>query len=165
MRKFGIAFLVCGIVATAAIFAVAQSRGRFGHGFMFDKIAKEIGLSDEQKTQAKQILQDTKTRIEPLTKELNAERESAKDTGSDGIFDEKAVSEFAARQAATMKQIIIEKERTKAALFALLTPEQRVKANELRANFESKMKERFGQDGEGFGKRGHHKDGFPPMFR
>jgi periplasmic protein CpxP/Spy len=163
-KKIGLAFLVCGIVGLSTVFAIGQARGGFGHGFFFDKIAKEIGLSDEQKTQAKQVLEDAKTRIEPLQEAMKAGHESAKDLGKDGTFDEKAVNALATQQTETMKQIIIEKEKTKAALFAILTPEQRTKANELQVNFESKMKDKFGKDGEGFGKRGHRGEGFPPMF-
>jgi periplasmic protein CpxP/Spy len=164
MRKFGITFLVCGIIGVATVFAIAQGRGGFGHGFMFEKITKELGLSEEQKTQAKQILEDSKTRIKPLMEASKAAHESAKELGTDGTFDEKAVNVLATQQSETMRQIIVEKEKTKAALFAILTPEQRTKANELRANFESKMKERFGKDGEGFGKRGHRDLAYPPMF-
>jgi periplasmic protein CpxP/Spy len=160
MKKFGITFLVCGIIGVAAVFAIAQGRGGFGHGFGFERIAKELGLSDEQKAQGKQVLDDSKTRIEPLMEAMKAGHESAKDLGKDGTFDEKAVNALATQQSETMKQIIIEKEKTKAALFAILTPEQRKKAEELKANFEGKMKERFGKDG----KRGHRGEGFPPMF-
>ncbi len=163
-KKFGIAFLVCGIVGLSTVFAIGQARGGFGHGFFFDGIAKELGLSDEQKTQAKQVLEDSKSRIEPLKEAMKAGHESAKDLGKDGTFDEKAVNASATQQAETMKQIIIEKERTKAALFAILTPEQRTKASELKANFEANFKDKFGKDGEGRGKRGSHGEGFPPMF-
>ncbi len=131
---------------------------------MFDKIAKEFGLSDEQKAQAKQVLDDSKTRTEPLTEAMKAGHESAKDLGKDGTFDEKAVNELATQQSETMKQIIIEKEKTKAALFAILTPEQRTKAEQLRANFEAGFKDKFGKDSEGKGKHGKHREGFPPMF-
>lgn len=58
----------------------------------------------------------------------------------------------------------VEKEKTKAALFAVLTTEQRTKANELRANFESKMKEKGGKDHEVFGKHRHRGEDFLPMF-
>jgi periplasmic protein CpxP/Spy len=164
MKKFGITFLVCGIIGVATVFAIAQGRGGFGHGFGFERIAKELGLSDEQKAQGKQVLDDSKTRIEPLMEAMKAGHESAKDLGKDGTFDEKAVNALATQQSETMKQIIIEKEKTKAALFAILTPEQRTKANELRANFETKFQEKGGKEGKGFGKRGHRGEGFPPNF-
>jgi Spy/CpxP family protein refolding chaperone len=164
MKKLGITFLVCGIIGIATVFAIAQGRGGFGHGFMFEKIAKEIGLSDEQKAQAKQILEDSRAHIKPLMEAMKAGHESAKDLGKDGTFDEKAVNALATQQAETMKQIIIEKERTKAVLFAILTPEQRTKAIEVLANFESKMKEKGMKNGDGFGKREHLGERFSPMF-
>jgi Spy/CpxP family protein refolding chaperone len=157
MKKLGITFLMCGIIGIATVFAIAQGRGGFGYGFLFDKIANELGLSAEQKAQAKQVLEDSKARIEPLMEALKAGHESAKDLGTNGTFDEKAVNALATQQSETMKQIIIEKEKTKAALFAILTPEQRTKAEQIRETFESKMRERVG-------KRGNHENGFPPMF-
>jgi Spy/CpxP family protein refolding chaperone len=164
MKRFGVTFLVCGIIGVAAVFAVAQGRGGFGHGFMFDKIATELGLSDDRKNSAKQVMEDSKTRIEPLMEAMKAGHESAKNLGTDGTFDEKAVNALATQQAETMKQVIIEKEKTKAALFAVLTTQQRTKANELRANFESKMKEKGGKDQEVFCKRRHREEDFLPMF-
>ncbi len=109
-------------------------------------------------------MEDSKSRLEPLIEAMKAWHKSAKNLGKDGIFDEKAVNLLAVQQAETMRQIIVEKEKTKAALFAVLTTEQRTKANELRVNFESKMKEKGGKDHEVFGKHRHRGEDFLPMF-
>ncbi len=109
-------------------------------------------------------MEDSKSRLEPLIEAMKAGHKSAKNLGKDGIFDEKAVNLLAVQQAETMRQIIVEKEKTKAALFAVLTTEQRTKANELRVNFESKMKEKGGKDHEVFGKHRHRGEDFLPMF-
>lgn len=172
MKKITATILVISLLTIGLVgLVLAQKRGGEGFGghgfpppFLIEKIATELGLSDEQKEKAKQVLEDSKARIQPLMEAMRAGHIQAKDLGKDGVFDENAVVALATRQSETMKQIIIEKEKTKAALFAILTPEQRTKAEQLRETFESKRKERFGQEGKGFGKRGKHGEGFPPIL-
>jgi Spy/CpxP family protein refolding chaperone len=109
-----------------------------------EKIAAELGLSEEQKTQVKQILEDSKARIKPLREQMIQNHETAKNLGTDGNFDEAKVNEIANQQSETMKQLFIEKEKTKARLFAILTSEQREKAKQMKEEFGKKMKGKFG---------------------
>jgi periplasmic protein CpxP/Spy len=156
MKKFTIAILMVGMLTIGLFgFAFAQKRGGhhggFGPGFILEKIAGELGLSAAQKEQAKQILEDSKTRIKPIAEQLKAGHDTAKTLGTDGAFNEEAVNQLANSQSQLMKQMIIEKERTKAQLFAVLNAEQRAKAQEMMKNFEGKMRGRFEQrfGGEG----------------
>ena len=152
----GIAFFAIGtIIAVASGSGFHGRRGGPGFGpgfgergfpgeFLVEKIGKELGLSDEQKTQAKQILSDSKTRVEPLIEAMRESHKQIKDQGTDGIFDEAKVSEFANQQAENTKTLIFEKEKTKAQLFAILTPEQREKAKAMQDKFAGRMKHGFG---------------------
>lgn len=161
-QKFGLTILVIGILVLGTIFAFAHGREVKRRGFgprgflppaLVERIANELGLSDEQKAQAKQILEDSKNRIQPLMEKMKESRQQSKDLGKDGNFDEAKVSELAANQAETMRQLFIEKEKTKAQLFAIMTPEQREKAGQMQDKFAEKMK---GRDG-GFHGKFHQK--------
>jgi periplasmic protein CpxP/Spy len=163
MKKyiFAILSLVVAVVGVGFVFAQQNGdgggRGAFGHarpGFALEKIADELNLSNEQRAQIKKILEGEKTTIQSLIKTARQTREQLKDLGTNGAYNEARVEELAARQAETTRQLIVEKEKTKAAIFAVLTPEQRTKAAELKNKFEEKMRGRFakrfgGGDGGG----------------
>ncbi len=154
MKKTLIAFLVMAVVGGGAVFIFAQkgkSGGFGGRGFGgrgFERIAEKLNLSDEQKTQVKTILEDSKTRVKPLMETMRESRQQAENLGTDGTFNEEQVNQIANAQAETSRQLFIEKEKTKAQIFAVLTPEQRAEA--------AKMKEQFkdGFKGKGKNRRG-----------
>lgn len=161
MKKFITIFLVTAVIGTGAVIIFAQKGfkgGRGGHPF--ERIAAKLGLSDEQKTQAQTVLAGSKERIKPIAQQLRANREEVEKLGTDGVFNEAEVNRLATAQTDLMRQMFIERERTKAELFAILTPEQRVQAVELKEafknNFRERFKNRFGRGGgpgmkEGFG--------------
>jgi len=160
MKKITIGILAAAVLAVGLvglIFARNHQNevGHFGkNGFpppvMVEKIASELGMSEQQKTEAKQILEETKTRVEPLFVTLKESRQQIKDLGTDGSFDEAKVTQIADQRAESMKQLFIEKEKAKARLFAILTPEQREKAKQLHEHFFNKMKGKFGHRFAGF---------------
>jgi Spy/CpxP family protein refolding chaperone len=168
MKKITVALLVVSILTVGLVGLVfAQKRGGEGFGgrggfppFLFNKIANELELSDEQKAQIKQILESSKERIAPLMLAMKEGHQTAKTLGTNGTFDEAAVNALATQQSQTMKQLIIEKEKTKAQVFAVLNESQRTKAQEIMKNFEGKMKGRFGHRGKfgGFEGKGEKQD-------
>jgi Spy/CpxP family protein refolding chaperone len=159
MKKYTIAILAFAVLAIGVGFAFAQKKedgkGERPFGppppFALEKIADELGLSTEQRAQIKQIMEAEKAKIQPLTETARQTHEQLKDLGTDGVFNEEQVTQLASRQAETTRRLIVEKERTKASIFAVLTPEQRTKAAELKNKFEEKMRGGFGKR---FGGRG-----------
>lgn len=153
-KSIGLAVLAVAVLAFGTIFVFAKGhRGEFaGGGFpsarMIERLSAKLGLSDEQKAQSTAILEESKGRIEPLMQALKETRKSVRDLGTDGVYNEAEVTRIAAEQAETAKQLFVEKEKTKAALFAILTPEQREQAKELH--------ERMFAKGRGDHKRGRH---------
>lgn len=146
MKKLNIAIAVVAIATVGAFIAVAQMshKGGFGHhskGFanhheqMLDHVSEKLKLTDGQKTQAKQILADSKPRFQPLHDRLKETHKESMELGANGVFDERKSQELAARQAEIVKQLLVEKERTKAAIFAVLTPEQREQAKQMMNDF------------------------------
>jgi protein CpxP len=149
MKKAIIAILVTLVVGLGAVFIFAQkgkmNRGGFGAfgGRGFERIAEKLNLTDEQKTQVKTILEDSKTRVKPLMESMRESHKQTETLGTDGSFNEEQVNQIANAQAETMKQLFIEKEKTKAQIFAVLTPEQRAEAAKMKDEFKGKFKERF----------------------
>lgn len=151
MKKTTIAILAVAVLILGGIFIFAQKgksggMDRMGFGGRgFDRIAEKLNLTDEQKTQVKTIMDDSKTRVKPLMEAMRENHKLAENLGLDGTFNEEEVNRIANTQSETMKQMFIEKEKTKAQIFAVLTPEQRTEA--------AKMKDRFKGDFRGKGKR------------
>lgn len=141
-----IAAVAAAVLTVGAIIVVAQMshQGDISQHFaglinhheqMIDHISDKLKLTDGQKTQAKQILVDSKPRFEPLLEQLKETHKTCVDLGANGVFDEKKSQELAAGQAEIVKQLLIEKDRTKAALFAVLTVEQREQSKQMMSDF------------------------------
>lgn len=150
MKKITVAIIAIALVAVGAIFIFAQKGdGRkfggkgFGGGHPFLKMAEKLNLSDEQKTQIKTIMEDSKTRVQPLMKSMRESHQAMENLGKDGVFNETEVTNIANAQAEATKQLIIEKEKTKAAIFAVLTPEQRAQAAQMKDQMKERFKDRF----------------------
>lgn len=128
------------IVATAQMSHQGGNNQHFAglinhHEQMIDHVSDKLKLSEGQKTQAKQILADAKPRFEPLLEQLKETHKTSVDLGANGVFDEQKSQEIAARQAEIVKQLLVEKDKTKSALFAVLTAEQREQAKQLMNDF------------------------------
>lgn len=149
MKKviFGVA--AAALLVTGTIFVFAQKsqnreRGGFGHGGSgkAGMFLRGLDLTEEQKTKVKEIFDASKTTVEPLMEQTRANHDKLRALGTDGNFDQAQVEAIAAEQSSTMAKLIVEKEKAKAQIFALLTDEQKAKAAEKRASFEEKFKTR-----------------------
>ncbi len=146
MKKTTIAILAVAVLTLGAIFIFAQ-KGVHGSGGFHDKgghramkmFLRGLDLTEEQKTQVKQIAEASRTKVQPVFEAMKANREKMKAATDGGKFDEEAVSAIAAEQGSLAAKLIVEKESVKSQIFAILTDEQKAKALEKRA----KMEERF----------------------
>ncbi len=162
MRKLTVAILSIVLVAMGAMFIFAQDgatnnkdgkredgkRGHFGkrggrhrggHGMML----RGLDLTDEQKAQVKSILQTSKETSKPIREQVKANRQKLQTLSENGNFDEAQVQAIAAQQGNLSAQMIVQKEKVKSQIFNVLTPEQKAKAAEMKANFKQKMQERM----------------------
>jgi Spy/CpxP family protein refolding chaperone len=140
------------ILAVAAgiggtVFAQGPHRGsgpgfeRHG-GWMLRHMTKELNLTTDQQAQIKSIMQAERGKIHPLIEQLR-QNEQAQDANINGNFDEGQARAFAGKQTQIMSDLIVEKQRTKSQIYAVLTPEQRQKAQQLRQEHQQKMQERM----------------------
>lgn len=157
MKKLTAAILSIVLVAMGAMFIFAQDgaatkdgkRGKRGHfgkmkrgggmGMMF----RGLDLTDEQKTQMKAIRQTSKETMKPIREQMKANRQKLQQLSEGGNFDAAQVQAIAAQQGSLSAQMIVEREKVKSQMFNILTPEQKAKAAEMKANFKQKRQERM----------------------
>ena len=130
-KFFIVTALVLGLAAGLAVAATQEAAGAHGHhhGWMLRQMTRELNLSDAQQTQIKAILQTERSKTQPLRDQLRQNRMSRKN--SVGTFDENEARSFANKQAQLMSDLMVERERTKSQIFAVMTPDQRQKAQQL----------------------------------
>ena len=131
-KFFMVLTIVLAVAAGLATTALAQGRGKFGHhhGWMLQRMTKELNLTEAQQAQIKTILQTQRVEIQPLMQQLH-QNEQAQSAAITGAFDETQARAFAGKQTQIMSDLIVEKERTKSEIYAVLTPDQRAKAQQL----------------------------------
>lgn len=151
--------MAIALAAVWTIFVFAQKadgdKGKFKRGFGhrggFGRLAKQLNLSDAQKTQMKQIKEASKSKVQPLRENMKSIRQQLKAATADGNFNEAQVQTLATQQANIMAQLTVEKERTKSQIYAVLTPEQQTQAKALKEQMKELFKdrkERRGNKGE-----------------
>jgi protein CpxP len=112
--------------------ASAWSGHRHGHmGFM----AKELNLTDAQKTQIKTMMQAQRTTTRPLMLQMAQNRAAMLTATASGAFDQAKVQALATQQSQIMAQFMVQKASLRAQIYnTVLTPEQKAKADQLRQN-------------------------------
>lgn len=149
MKKIIFGVAAAALLITGTIFVFAQKSrnhehkgfgpGGYGHAAMF---LRGLDLSVEQKAKVKDILDSSKTTVEPLMEQMRANHETLRSLGIADRFDQAQVEAIAAAQSNVMAQLIVEREKTKAQIFAILTDEQKAKAAEMHKNFDKKFRSR-----------------------
>jgi len=161
MRKNTIAILaVMAVLVIGGMFAIEQrtmhhragGRGMQRRGEMAPmKFLGRLGLTDEQKGKVKEILESNKGTVQPIRDELRTNHEKLAVLG--GNFDEQQVSTIAREQGELMSQLIVARQRVKSQIFAILSDDQKAKAEQIRQNlkrrFRDKMKSFGGEERSG----------------
>jgi Spy/CpxP family protein refolding chaperone len=112
---------------------------------MLNHMTKELNLTEEQQSQVKSILDGERSRTKPLMEQLrqNEQAQNQQNLKTGGSFDDLQVRAFANNQAQIMRDLIIEKQRTKSQIYSVLTPDQRQKALQLIQQHEQRRQERL----------------------
>lgn len=157
-KKIIITISVVALLVTGTIFAFASQqhfgKHRFGgRGFAgnpekfiergLQRAAVMLDLTDEQQTKIKAILEAEKPVVQPLVMQLAANRKELQQVTDNGQFNEAQVQAIATRQGQTLSQLIVEKERVQSQIYAVLTPEQRAKAEKMRDHFMERVQDHF----------------------
>ena len=127
------------VLLVGGMFVVAQRvmhKSMHGPGRGPMMMFRQLNLTDDQKGKVKEIFEANKGTAQPLMEQLKANHEKiAALNGS----DEAQLQTLAKEQGDLMAQMIIEREHVKSQVFAILTDEQKAKAEQMR----DQMKQRF----------------------
>lgn len=110
---------------------------------MLNGIADRLNLTDQQKAEIRQIIQNEVPVVRPILLSGLAIHQQFKELGTDGVYNQPEVNRLAALQAINARLLIVEKEKVKAQIFAVLTPEQRAEALAIRDEFEAKIRQKL----------------------
>jgi Spy/CpxP family protein refolding chaperone len=134
--------LVTGIgkSQTAADAQPTQWHGpEFGMGHM-GFFAKQLNLTDEQKTQMKAILQKEHPAMKPLLEQQHQIDLQLRQY-VEGTYDAAKVQSLAAQKAQIQAQLTVAETRVHSELYQLLTPDQQSQLKEMEANREARMQQ------------------------
>ncbi|MBJ6751559.1 Spy/CpxP family protein refolding chaperone [Geomonas anaerohicana] len=106
-----------------------EDGGRRG---MFMKMAKELGLSDQQRHEARAIFESGRTKNAPLFASLRHERHELQALVRSGSADEAAIRAQSAKVAALQADLAVQRAAQSRQFIALLTPEQAAKFKAMR---------------------------------
>jgi Spy/CpxP family protein refolding chaperone len=132
----------------------AEGEGhRGGHGmrggFMGDRFAEKLNLTDAQNEQMKQIKERFHESTKALRDEARGNREDMFAMLNGGTFDEAAVRAAAQEQANKHVEMEVSRARMMSEIFAILTPEQKAQLAAERQQMEQKRQQWRSGHGEG----------------
>lgn len=109
-----------------------------GH-FDVDRVAQALNLTDAQKAQAQTIFQQAKMSAEPIRQELRQNREKLS-AAAKMSNNEADIQKLATEQGRLLGKLIAIHTEARAKFYQMLTPEQRVKDDQLRQQMREKMR-------------------------
>ena len=143
MKRF-IIWSSVALVLVAIGITIARADAKHRHGWChrgpLGYIARQLDLNNTQKSQIKTIWQAERPTFLFQVREFAAETKEMDTATAQGNMDESKVQEIATRQGATLAKLLVEKEQFKSKIYiAILTPEQRLKADELQKRWHSRL--------------------------
>ena len=126
MKKNTLWIVVASLVLVTGIAAGAQQMHRHRGNFLIHHIIRELDLSDAQVAQIKQILVEERPALQNLAEKHKQQREQLRAIGG---FDEAKVREIAQSDTQTYVDFVVEREKLRSRIFAVLTPAQQEKVN------------------------------------
>jgi periplasmic protein CpxP/Spy len=124
-------------LGAAGLFAQATLAPRHmqRHGMFGQKMASELKLTDDQKTQAKSIFQDARQSAQPIRQQLQQTRASLRSAVQSGNTDQ--IQQLSATQGSEVGQLTAIRSSAFAKLYKILTPEQQQKLAAMHQNARS----------------------------
>ena len=107
--------------------------GRHGHHHLWRK----LNLTDAQKKEMFSIRLEERAKMKPLFQKLKAGCDQLRSLPKDQ-FDEAKVRAIAKGQGEIRAELIVERQRMKSRLYAVLTPEQRAKVDQMIEKWKSR---------------------------
>ncbi|SEG66194.1 protein CpxP [Bryocella elongata] len=141
MNRTAITIACAGAVVATAVFAAgAQEPGARAQEFVLRRMEHRLGLTDGQREQIRGIVKTEQPVIVDLARRVHALNEELQ--GQPG-FDEAQVRAFAKAHESTAEDVLVEREKIRTEVLQVLTPEQREKLQEMRAERVSQLVDRL----------------------
>lgn len=141
----GVAALLAVVIAGAAAQATGTwTQGRRSH-FLVRHFIHDLNLTDDQRAQIKTILQDERPAIEAIAEKIEAGNRQLR---SKPAFDEAFVRSVAQQQAANITDAIVEREKIRSEIFAVLNPDQQKKLDEISQDWRAAVRDRLATLGD-----------------
>jgi Spy/CpxP family protein refolding chaperone len=147
MHLTATAVIVAGVLIAGAA-AIHHSQGRAGSPEQRRErvqkfIAEKLSFTDQQKQESKAILDEAHQKAEPIRQQLKEGHQAIADAVKAGKGDEE-LQALSKQEGELAGRLIGIHTRAFSKIYALLTPEQRTKAEELHQRFMSRSREHFG---------------------
>jgi Spy/CpxP family protein refolding chaperone len=135
-RIFGFAGIAVLVVSLAILalghgFQGPGGHGKGGHAEMLEHISRALSLTDAQKQQVKGIMDSVEVTASGIHAKLEEVHKQLGAATANGQFDENQVRTLANQEAQLEADMKVEHFRAMSKVFAILTPEQRAKAEEM----------------------------------
>jgi Spy/CpxP family protein refolding chaperone len=102
----------------------------------------KLDLTDAQKAQIKQIHENHRQSIAPITEQIRAKRQEIRQASQGGTFNEALVAQKLSEIAPLEAKLMGEQFRIHQETLSVLTAEQKAKLDQMREQFKSKSGER-----------------------
>lgn len=106
-------------------------------------LAEQLGLSDDQKAQIKQIRLNHKDSVKPLVQELRAKQKELRSSFDGDNYNETLAAQKIAEMSGVKARLIGEKIKLKKEILAVLTTEQKTKLEQLKEQFKARRGEKI----------------------
>jgi Spy/CpxP family protein refolding chaperone len=101
-----------------------------------------LNLTDEQKTQMKEVMQKERATLKPLHEQLHQLDQQLKQY-EESTYNQAKVQSLVAAQSQTLVQLKVEESRIHSEMYQLLTPDQQAQLKQMEANREARMQQRM----------------------
>lgn len=150
MRKMWMAMCAAGVLGASVVVSAAALQNDEGWlpqraaGLLVRRMEHRLNLSDDQRQQIKTILRTEKPIIQSLAERVHSERGQLEAQP----YDEAAVRAFAQQHESTMEDLLVEREKVRSEIQAVLTPEQRKQAATMRETLYGRFVDRLSSLGD-----------------
>jgi len=154
MKKIAVFVAVAALLIASAVFAKDkpaqeghkphhEGKCMMGKGGGMVRMFEKLDLTAPQKKQVAQILKDSMEKAKPLREQMKQAFHGMRDVMDKTPGDEGAVRQAAQAVAKAGEELAVARGQAKAKIDAVLTPEQKAKADEMKAHFKAKFAERM----------------------
>ena len=149
IKRFLIAAGVVAALAGGTTLAIAQGPGPGGQGprggrggVGLDVGLRGIDLTDAQRDQVRSINESHRSEFDAVRTKLREAHRALAEASMAATMDEAAIRAGSTEVATAMADEAILRAKVRAEVFAILTPEQQQKANELRSTMKQRRQQR-----------------------